>query len=109
VVKSRNAGRTEDNGTSATDASGSPAVGGRVCGQRHGAERVLPQPGFELKHAGSPSQEAAPEEKEEKQAGGWAVGRGGIGHPEVADRARTELRAVGGVGGRTTDRSAARF
>ncbi len=109
VVKSRNAERGEDNGTSATDASGSRSVGGAVCGQRHAAERILPQSGFELEHAGSPSQEAALEEKEEKQPRGWPVGRGGIGHQEVADRARSELRAGRGVGGRTPHRSAARF
>ncbi len=34
MVKSRNAERGEDNGTSATDASGSRSVGGAVCGQR---------------------------------------------------------------------------
>src|SRR5713226_2561405 len=101
VVKSRNAERGEDNGTSATDASGSRSVGGAVCGQRHAAERILPQSGFELEHAGSPSQEAALEEKEEKQPRGWPVGRGGIGHQAVADRARSELRAGRGVGGRT--------
>src|ERR1019366_4838071 len=109
VVKSRNAGRREHNGAPATDGSGSPGVGGGVCRQQHTAERVLPQSGFELEHAGSPSQEAALEEKEEKQPYGGPVGRGGIGLEEVADRARTELRAGRGVGGRTADRSAARF
>jgi hypothetical protein len=109
VLKSKNAGRREDNGTSATDASGSPATGGGVCGRWHAAERVLPQSRFELEHAESPSKEAALEEKEEKQPDGWPVGRGGIGHQEVADRTRAELRAGRGVGGRTPDRSAARF
>ena len=108
-MKSRNAERRGDNGAAATDGSGGPAVGGGVCEQQHAAERVLSQSGFELEHAGSPSQEAALEEKEEKQPGGWPVGRGGIGHQEVADRARTELRAGRGVGGRPPDRSAARF
>jgi hypothetical protein len=70
VVKSRNAGRRKHNGASATDGSGSPGVGGGVCGQQHAAERVLPESGFELEHAGSPSKGAALEEKEEKQPGG---------------------------------------
>ena len=82
MVKSRKAGRRERSGAAA-DGSGSRGVGGGVCGQRDGAERVLPQPGVELEHAGSPSPEAALEEKEEKQRGGWP-GRGGIGEQEVA-------------------------
>ena len=109
MLKSRNAGRKEHNGAPATDGSGSPGVGGGVCGQQHAAERVLPESEFELEHAGSPSQEAALEEKEEKHPDGWPVGRGGIGLEEVAERAGAELRAGRGVGGRTADRSAARF
>jgi len=104
-LKSKNAGRRKDNGAAATDGSGSPAVGGGVCGQRHAAERVLPQSGFELEDAGSPSEE---EKKEEKQRGGWP-GRGGIGHAEVAERARAELWADRDVSGRAPDRSAGRF
>lgn len=50
MVKSRNAERKTDNGAPATDASGGPAVGGGVSEQRHAAERVLPQSGFELEH-----------------------------------------------------------
>jgi microsomal dipeptidase-like Zn-dependent dipeptidase len=42
---------------------GSSAVGGRVCEQRHAAERVLPESRFELQHAGSPSKETALEKK----------------------------------------------
>ena len=99
VVKSRNAGRREHNGAPATDGSGSWGVGGGVCGQRPAAERDLPESGFELEHDGSPSKEATPEEKEEKQPYGGPVGRGGIGLEEVADRARAELRAGRGVGG----------
>ena len=49
--------------TQATFTSGSSAVGGRVCEQRYAAERVLPESGFELRHAGSPSKETALEEK----------------------------------------------
>src|SRR5258708_39820957 len=86
VVKSRNAERGEDKGTSATDASGSRSVGGAVCGQRHAAERILPQAGFELEPAGTPSQEAALEEKEEKQPRGCAGACGGIGSTERRDR-----------------------
>lgn len=108
VLKSRNAERGTENGTAATDGSGGAAVGGGVCERRHATERVLPQSGFELEHAGSPSQEAALEEKEEKRRGGWP-GRGGIGHAEVAGRARAELWAGRSVGGRTADRSAGRF
>jgi hypothetical protein len=102
VLKSRNAGRRKENGTSATNASGNPAAGGGVCGQWHAAKRILPQSRFGLEHAGSSSEE----EKKEKQPGGWP-GRGGIGHPEVAGRARAELWAGRGVGERTPDRSAA--
>ena len=40
----------------ATYPCGSSAVGGRVCEQRHAAERVLPESRFELQHAGSPSE-----------------------------------------------------
>src|SRR5215472_14708386 len=47
----------------ATYASGSSAVGGRVCEQWYAAERVLPESRFELQHFGSPSEEAALEEK----------------------------------------------
>src|ERR1700739_1387189 len=42
---------------------GGSAVGGRVCEQRHAAERVLPESRLELQHAGSPSEKAALEEK----------------------------------------------
>ena len=94
MLKSRNAGGRTDNGAAATDGSGSPAVGSGVCGQWHAAKRVLPQSRFGLEHAGSPSEE----EKEEKQRGGWP-GRGGIGHAEVAERARAELWAGRGVSG----------
>ena len=47
----------------ATYPCGGSAVGGRVCEQRHAAERVLPESRFELQHAGSPSKETALEEK----------------------------------------------
>src|SRR5487761_1243605 len=104
VLKSKNAGRRKDTGAAATDGSGSPAVGSGVCGQWHAAKRVLPQSRFGLEHAGSPSEE----EKEEEQPGGWP-GRGGIGHAEVAGRARAELWAGRGVSGRVPDRRGARF
>ena len=64
MLKSRNAGTREDNGEPAADASGDPAVGGGVCEQRYAAERVLPHSGFELQHAGSPSEETAMGEEE---------------------------------------------
>ena len=105
MLKWKNAGRRKDHGAATTDGSGSPAVGGGVCGQRHAAERVLPQSGFELEHAGSPPEE---ENKEEKQRGGWPGG-GGIGSAEVAKGARAELWAGRGVSGRAPDRSAGRF
>ena len=104
VLKWKNAGRRKDNGAAATDGGGSPADGSGVCGQWHAAKRVLPQSRFRFEHAGSPSEE----EKEEKQRGGWP-GRGGIGHREVADRARAELWVGRGVSGWAPDRSAARF
>ena len=47
----------------ATYPCGGSAVGGRVCEQRHAAERVLPESRLELQHAGSPSEKAALEEK----------------------------------------------
>ena len=47
----------------ATYPCGSSEVGGRVCEQRHAAERVLPESRFELQHTGSPSKETALEEK----------------------------------------------
>ena len=42
---------------------GSSAVDGRVCEQWHTAERVLPEPRFELRHTGPPSKETALGEK----------------------------------------------
>jgi hypothetical protein len=47
----------------ATDTSRGSTVGGGIHEQRHAAERVLPQSGFEFQYAGSPSEEAALEEK----------------------------------------------
>ena len=64
MLKSRNAGRREDNSEPVADARGDPAVGDGVCEQRYPAERVLPHSGFELQHAGSPSEEAAMGEEE---------------------------------------------
>jgi hypothetical protein len=37
----------------ATHPRGSSATGGEVCGKRHATERVLPESGFELRHAES--------------------------------------------------------
>jgi hypothetical protein len=53
----------------------------------------LPHSGFELQHAGSTSEEAAVEEKDEEGSRGRLVGASGIGHQEIAEQARLELRA----------------
>jgi hypothetical protein len=42
---------------------GSSAVGGGIHEQRYAAERVLPQSAVKLQHVGSPSEEAALEQK----------------------------------------------
>ena len=65
VVKWSDEPRTESSGTEPTDASGGSAVSGRVCEQRYATERVLPESGFELRHAESASEEATLEEEEE--------------------------------------------
>src|ERR1700694_2984813 len=101
--------RTAGSGTETTDTSRGSAVSGGVCEQRYGAERVLPKSRFELGHAGSPSEEAAMEEKDEKRSRRGQVGASGIGHQETASGAPSELRAGRSVVGRAPDRSAARF
>ena len=55
--------RTEGFSTQTTYTRGSSEVGGGIHEQRYAAERVLPESGFELQHAGSPSEETALEEK----------------------------------------------
>ena len=109
MLKCRHERRTAGSGTEATDTSGSSAISVGVCEQLYTAERVLPESRFELQHAGSPSEEAAMEEKEEKRSRGRTVGASGIGHQEIAGGARTELRAGRGLIGRTPNRSAARL
>jgi len=96
VLKWEDQRTTTGSSTKATDASRGPTVGGGVCEQRHAAERVLPQSGFELQHTGSPSEEAAMEEEEEKSPRGRLVGTSGIGHQETADH-----RNARGPGGRS--------
>jgi hypothetical protein len=64
VLKCRHERRTAGSGTETTDTSGGSEVSGEVCEQRYAAERILPQSGFELQHAGSPSEEATVEEEE---------------------------------------------
>src|SRR5579864_4641056 len=56
--------------------------GGRVCEQRYAAEQVLPEPRFELQHSGSPSKEAAFEEKAKANLLGRSFGAGGVGGGE---------------------------
>ena len=107
MLKWRDERRTEESGTKAPDACGSSAVSGGVCEQRHAAERVLPESRFELQHAGSPSEEATVEEEGKKRSRRGPVGARGIGHQEIADGARTELRADFGIVRRTPDRSPA--
>ena len=90
----------------ATYASGSSALGGRVCEQRYAAERVLPESRFELQHSGSPSEEAALEEKAQTNFFGRSFRAGGVGGQGIAEAARTELWAGRGAAGRAPDRGA---
>src|SRR6266478_4260698 len=101
--------RTAGRDTETTDTSRGSAVSGGVCEQRYAAERVLPKSRFELQHAGSPSEEAAMEEKDEKRWRRRQVGGSGIGHQETASGAAGELRAGRSVVGRAPYRSAERF
>jgi len=72
VLKWLDERRTEDSGTKATESRRRLAVSGRVCQQRRAAERVLQRSGFELQHAGSPFEETAMDEEEERlSVGGW--------------------------------------
>ena len=63
--------RTAGSGTEAMDTSRGSAVSVRVCEQRSAAQRVLPESRFKLQHAGSPSEEAALEEADEKPGSWW--------------------------------------
>ena len=62
----------------ATYASGSSAVGGGVCEQRHATQRVLPESGFEFRHAESASEEATLEEEEQRSSFGRPVDVGRV-------------------------------
>jgi hypothetical protein len=104
VLKFPDERRTEGFITQTTYTPGSSGVGGRVCEQRYAAERVLPESRFELRHAGSPSEKAALEEKAWVSCFGRPVGAGGIGGQEIADAAGTELRAGRGTAGWAPDR-----
>src|SRR5258708_6223972 len=100
--------RTAGSDTETTDTSCGSAASGGVCEQRHAAERVLPQSGFGSQHSGSPSEEAAMEEKEEKRSRWWPVSVRGTSRQETGEQ-RIELQAGRDVVGRTQDRSARRF
>jgi hypothetical protein len=63
VLKFPDERRTEGFSTQTTYSRGSSEVGGGIHEQRYAAERVLPESRFELQHTGSPSKEAALEEK----------------------------------------------
>src|SRR5207245_6129273 len=109
VLKCRHERRKAGSRRETTDTRRGSAVSGGVCEQRYAAERVLPESRFELQHAGSPSEEEAVEEEDEKRSRRRPVGASGIGHQETAGGAPSELRAGRGVVGRAPDRSAARF
>jgi hypothetical protein len=106
VLKCPDERRTKEFGNQATYARGSSAVSGGVCEQRYAAERVLPQPGFELRHTRSASEETAVEGKKEKRSCGRPIGTSGISHQEIGGGARVDLPAGRCVIGRSTDRSA---
>ena len=77
--------RTEGFSTQTTYTRGSSEVGGGIHEQRYAGERVLRESRFELQHAGSPSKEAALEEKAQTSLFGWRVGAGGVGHQECRE------------------------
>jgi len=96
--------RAEGFSTQTTYTRGSSGIGGGIHEWRYAAERVLPKSGFEIRHAESASEEAALEEEEQSSFFGRPVGAGRVGRQEIAEAARTELRAGRGAAGRAPDR-----
>jgi hypothetical protein len=62
MLKCQDGRKNQVVGTQATYPCGSSTARDRVYEQRHAAQRVLPESGFELRHAGSASEEPTLEE-----------------------------------------------
>lgn len=109
VVKWLDEKKTENVNTTTPHPCGSSGVSGRVCEERYATQRVLSEPGLELRHAESAPEGATLEEKEPSSFFGRPVGAGGVVRQEVADPARIELWASRGAAGRAPDRGASGF
>ncbi len=92
--------KTENVNRPPTHPCGNSAARGGVYEQRHATQRILPESGFELRHAESSPEEATLEEKEQKSFFRRPVAAGGVGRREIASAARIEVRVSRGAVGR---------